>query len=380
MISDCFAPRLGGIETLVGELASQFAARGDSVDVLTATAADDSTKQQCVSPTGVRVHRVTSRISGDLPISWRAKQRIRETLRSRMPDVVIVHCGVVSPFAYAGVNAALDLGLPTIVIWHCTLGGKGVALMRATRLAATWQRRGAVFAAVSSYAASWVRKAGLHEVQVLPNAITAASWVHPDPQTVCQNLRDQDQRQPLQVVSAIRLTQAKRPKTVISAFVRAEQRARRMLGGQTPVAQLTICGDGLQMRSLQGLISRYQLNDRVRLIGRVSREALATRYHNAQIYCTASLGEAFGISSLEARTAGLAVVGRAGTGMDDFIHDERSGLLAKSDEHLAGQLTRLFTDRELLARICCHNLFEAPKEVWSNVLAQWDALIEKARR
>lgn len=378
MISDCYAPRLGGIETLVEELSAQLAARGDDVDILTATV-DPSNTEPAAPRSGMHILRITSNIPLQLPVARHATSRIADVLGARRPDVVIVHCGILSPFAFAGANAALDLGIPTIVIWHCTLGTYGARFMRATRLPATWQRRGAVLAAVSNYAAGWVKAAGGRDVHVLANAIDAPAWAHPDPHAACQRLQADTPGRQLQVVSAIRLTKEKRPEVLIKAFLRAENRARTALQTDQPVAQLTIFGDGPKWASLQALISRFHLQDRVQLAGRTSRQELAARYHQADIYLTARLDEAFGISPLEARAAGLAVVGRAGTGMDDFITDGVNGLVADDDAQLADQLARLMSERELLAKIRCHNLCKPPRQVWPEILARWDALIDQAR-
>lgn len=377
MISDCYAPRLGGIETLVGELAAQFAARGDRVDVLTATVDDGGSDQQTPTPAGVNIVRITSRMPGNIPVAWRSTKRIAKQLQTLQPDVVIVHCGVISPFAYAGANAALGLALPTIVLWHCTLGKLGAAFMRASRLPRSWQHRGAVLAAVSSYAASWVEQAGVHGVRVLPNAIVAERWRHPAARAVAAELTTTNERC-LQVASAIRLTRAKRPQDIIRIFARAERQARAALAAPAPVAKLTIFGSGPQLRALQTMVSRRQLSEVVHLAGRVGRETLAKRYHAADIYLTAHKKEAFGIAPLEARTAGLVVVGRAGTGMDDFIVSGESGLVGASDAQLCEQLTRLLTDRALFTRIRRHNLLQLPTAVWQRVLGRWDELIALA--
>lgn len=378
MISDCYAPRLGGIETLVGELAAQLAARGDRVDVLTATVATGDSDGQHPAPAGVTIRRITSNMPGNIPVAWHSTKRITKQLQALQPDVVIVHCGVISPFAYAGANAAVGLALPTIVLWHCTLGTLGAAFMRASRLPRSWQRRGAVLAAVSTYAASWVEKTGVHGVHVLPNAIVAANWQHPSPRAATAQLAAAPSRC-LQVVSAIRLTRAKRPHAIIRLFASAERKARAALGASAPVAQLTIFGTGPQLRPLTAFISRHQLSEVVHLAGRVSRAALAERYHGADIYLTAHKKEAFGIAPLEARTAGLVVVGRAGTGMDDFIVSGESGLVGASDAELSEQLARLLTDRALFTRIRRHNLLQQPAAVWQRVLDRWDELIALAR-
>ena len=59
----------------------------------------------------------------------------------------------------------------------------------------------------------------------------------------------------------------------------------------------------------------------VSLPGRVSREELRRLHWDSDLYLSTARLEAFGIAALEARTAGLPVVARRGTGADDFVED-----------------------------------------------------------
>ena len=84
-VSDCYAPRLGGIETQVRALAIRQAAAGHDVHVITATAAS-------VGPIaghsgtevldGVQVHRVVSRAALGLPLHPHVAREIRAALTS----------------------------------------------------------------------------------------------------------------------------------------------------------------------------------------------------------------------------------------------------------------------------------------------------------
>ncbi|WP_418606788.1 glycosyltransferase [Georgenia sp. SUBG003] len=114
-VSDCFPPRVGGIETQVHDLAARQAAAGDDVHVLTATAdpaLPGGGRRGSSLVDGVRVHRFASRATLGAPFHPLEDVLVPRALRQLRPDVVHVHAGVVSPFAFAGATAARRLGLP----------------------------------------------------------------------------------------------------------------------------------------------------------------------------------------------------------------------------------------------------------------------------
>lgn len=78
-ISDCYAPRLGGIETQVRALAIRQAEQGHDVHVITATPSPTVRNGSEVLD-GVNVHRVTARMPADLPVHPRVRKEIRAAL------------------------------------------------------------------------------------------------------------------------------------------------------------------------------------------------------------------------------------------------------------------------------------------------------------
>ena len=71
-ISDCFEPRVGGIETQVGDLAAHQVADGHEVHVLTATAAESGQSARYdgvrANSAGVMVHRIATPLVAGLPV------------------------------------------------------------------------------------------------------------------------------------------------------------------------------------------------------------------------------------------------------------------------------------------------------------------------
>ena len=121
-VSDCFAPRTGGIETQVAALAGQQAAAGDDVRVITATPGHGEVFAGDEVVDGLTVHRVAAHLPFELPVHPRTGREVERVLAEHPVDVVHVHAGVVSPFAWGAIRAATKAGIPTLVTVHSVWG------------------------------------------------------------------------------------------------------------------------------------------------------------------------------------------------------------------------------------------------------------------
>ena len=72
LVSDCYPPRLGGIEAQVHDLAGRLVGAGHEVEVVTAT--PDGGGARTVVEGGVVVHRVTLPLPGGLPVNPAARR------------------------------------------------------------------------------------------------------------------------------------------------------------------------------------------------------------------------------------------------------------------------------------------------------------------
>lgn len=128
----------------------------------------------------------------------------------------------------------------------------------------------------------------------------------------------------------------------------------------------TVFGDGPQRPHLERRVG--QSMPWVRLAGRVSREELRTAYWESDIYLSTARLESFGIAALEARAAGLIVLARGGTGVEDFIADGRDGFFGDSDEALAARLARLVSDGAARTGIQAHLAATAVPNAWPDMV------------
>jgi len=368
LLTDCYLPRLGGIEVQTHDLAAELVARGHDVEVFTATVGERGERHGFVEHVdGVAVHRMALRLPWELPVNPLAPPEVRRRLRAGGFDVAHVHMGVVSPFATDLAGVALGLGMPTAVTWHCLME-RSQPLFRVLGHARRWGSRGAALSAVSSVAAASVQAVvgGGARVAVLPNGIDVGRWRPP-----ARAVPGPDE--PVRVVAAMRLAARKRPLALLEVLARAVKAV-----GDPAALRLTIFGEGPERGRLERFVERHGLDGSVRLPGRVDRDALRDAYWRSDAYLTTARLEAFGIAALEARTAGLPVLSRGDTGVGDFVVDGESGLLARDDAGLARALVRLVRDRDLLQRIAQHNRGTDPEQAWPRVAALAEAEYHRA--
>lgn len=374
-ISDCFAPRTGGIETQVLGLAQRQRAAGHDVTVLTATPAGrDADDESAVNHgsddggervSGVPVVRISLRMPFDLPIHPNTRTRVLQYLRYARPDVVHVHAGSLSPFAWGGLRAARQGRIPVVMTVHSmwdAVSREGNRLLTRTPWGVAVDSR-VVVTAVGSLAAQRVREALGREVLVLPNGIDPGEW---------QVSRIPSDNSVLRVVSVLRMAPRKRAMPLLSVL---QQAITQTAGG----IRATLVGDGPEFGRVRRYVERHDLGDFISCVGALPRTRIRALYATADVFVQASVRESFGIAALEARTSGLAVVARSESGTSDFVHDQVEGLLAEDDQGLVDALVTLQSDRPLLESIIEHNIAVPPDQAWPNVLERVQQAYDIAR-
>ncbi len=370
-VSDCYAPRTGGIESQVRDLARAQAAAGHDVHVLTATPGAGGERGGVVQrDDGVAVHRLGTHVPFDLPVNPLAPPRVRALLRDLAPDVVHVHAGVVSPFAFDGARVALDAGAPLAVTWHCMLDGAVPALGALVRRS-RWNRAPIALSAVSSAAAERVRDVFGTEVAVVPNGMDLDGWAPGTPAAPPGGARPPG---PLRCVATMRLAPRKRGGALVGLV---EDVMTQLPAGSL---RLDVLGDGPTRAAMQRSIERRGLGDVVTLRGRVPRAEVRAAYEDAEVFLAPAVLEAFGIAALEARTAGLVVVAHRGTGIGEFVTDGVDGVLVDDDAAMARTLVSFVRDPARLTRLRAHARAHRPPFSWATTLAAADAEYARARR
>jgi glycosyltransferase involved in cell wall biosynthesis len=370
-ISDCYAPRLGGIETQVRALAMRQVAQGHDVHVITATPSP-SLREGDELLDGVQVHRITARMPADLPIHPRVVSEIRTALSAggvaAGADAVHVHGGVVSPFAYPGAKVARGLGLPTVLTIHGVWGGVFRPLAKFADSVAAWSSWGVALTAVSDAAADPIRRivGPAVPVTLIPNGIDVEQW-RVQPVAGAEN--------ELRLVAVMRLAPRKRAIPLVTMV----QSAARLVPSDHQL-RLVVVGNGPLESRVRKAVDESVANCTIDLVGRLTPDAVRATLASSDVFIAPALLESFGIAALEARTAGLPVLAYAQTGISSFVRDGVEGLLARDDEQMVRNIVRLAVDRDLRERITEHNRSTEPNESWPHVLELADVAYERAAR
>lgn len=365
LLSDCYLPRLGGIEVQVHDLAHELVAAGHEVTVITVTPDPAVDTARSVSD-GVDVHRLALpwALPGGLLVNPMAAPKVRRLLAEGGYDAAHVHMGVVSPFAMDCMRICLSLGVPTVVTWH-SMQAHAVPAVRALGYVRRWARRGALLTAVSEVAAEPLRAMADAPVEVLPNGIDVSRW-GAEPR-----VRHDDGS--VRFVTAMRLALRKRPHHLLQLTAAARE------ASGTDV-RLEILGDGPLRGRLERWIDEHDAREWISLPGRVSREELHERYLASDAYVAPAELEAFGIAALEARVSGLPVIGPRRSGITEFVQDGISGLLTDGDDDMVRAMAQLARDEELRARVRAHNVQTPISQDWPSVVETSVEMYTRAQR
>ncbi len=90
-------------------------------------------------------------------------------------------------------------------------------------------------------------------------------------------------------------------------------------------AQLIMVGNGPEKEKAKALIEQKGLDKVVHFLG--MQNDVSMLISCADLYLLLSEHESFGLTSLEAMSCGVPVVGTSGSGMNEFLGDEKAGLL-----------------------------------------------------
>lgn len=357
-VSDFYLPRLGGIETHVSDLTELQRAQGHDVQVITSTP----------GPEGPHVRRVTQAFRRPHALHPLAVRAGIGTLHDLDVDVVHAHLGVGSPLAFFLARAAARGGIPTLVTVHSMWAGVGPIMSTMDALGG-WSTLPITWSAVSEAAAAPVRRLlppGT-QIRVLANGIDQDRWRLP-----AAEVRPGE----LVLGAVMRLAWRKRPLALLK-IVRRAQMTLEQLGDQTRL-RLLVAGDGPRQEAMEAYLRRHSMTDRVDLLGRLDRHEVRHLLGASHVFLAPADLESFGIAALEARCAGLPVVAKADSGVSEFIHHEREGLLCGSDDDMADAVVRLARDHELRLRIAAHNRTADSPVGWETLLQKTEAAYASA--
>ncbi len=175
-----------------------------------------------------------------------------------------------------------------------------------------------------------------------------------------------------QIITIGRMVRHKRMAGVITAL--------RELSQKFPDISLVMVGDGPERVNLERLVEKLEVTQRVRFYGNIGRDKTLELLKIADVFVLNSIYEGLPHTVIEAMACSVPVVATGIQGTDEIIENGKTGLfvLTDSEKDLAGQVARLFQDRELSARLAANALSVVrEKFTWENNLVKLEAELEK---
>lgn len=350
-VTDVYLPRLGGIELQVRDLAARQHADGHDTVVLTTTAPAGS-----VDPSVVRLGG-----PGYGPYRVVRDRVLLRTFAAEGVEALHVHVSAFSPLGWTAARVAAAAGVPVVVSVHSMWHDIVPLVRRYARrhAAAGWP---VVWAAVSTAAAAAVRAAlDGAPVAVLPNGIDPADWLMPLSRRAGVPT----------FVSVMRMVRRKRPRELLRTLL-------ALRDAHPGRFRAVLVGDGPLLPGLRRELAAAGPGTGIQLTGALDRGAIRTLLAASDVYLAPAPRESFGIAALEARSAGLPVIARAGSGVADFIQDGVEGWLVPSGDGLRDAVAGLLDDPARLAAAARHNRAVPPRMDWRAVLDTADSLYATA--
>lgn len=364
-VSDCYLPRLGGIERQVHDLAVRQRDAGHDVVIVTSVAGDGSPPPDGLPVIRPRAGRRTSPTRMEYETSRRG---VRAVLEGGF-DVVHVHASSFSPLSFLTASAASKSGLPTALTVH-SLWAAWTPLFAAAHRLRRWGDWNVAWSAVSGPAAEPLRQIldPRIPVTILPNGVDPEEWQGRG--------SSGPPHEPGRVVVATvgRLAVRKRP----GPLLRMLREARTRLPEGVSL-EAVVVGDGPLRRSLGRYVDSSGMGSWVRMTGSATHTELKDLYAGVDFYVAPATLESFGIAALEARCAGIPVVAYRCSGVSEFIVDGKDGFLCRDDAEMIERIAQLAGSASTRESMREHARSVPPPVCWPGVLRATDALYARAR-
>ena len=294
LVSDFFYPQPGGVELHIYHLAQNLIDRNHSVVIITHAYGDRQGIRTLTN--GLKVYYIPAVIffrQSTSPTVFSSFPILRQIFIREQIDIVHGH-GSCSSLCHEAIVHGNTMGLKTVYTDHSLFGFADVTSIIHNKLQKfTLLDIGHVICVSHTCKENTVLRASLDPslVSVIPNAV-----VHDD----FKPALSRPSLNKITIVVISRLFQNKGA-DLLTAII------PRICSDRSDIRFL-IAGDGPKFIDLEQMRERYQLQDRVELIGSIRHEQVRDVMVQGQIYLHPSLTEAFGTVLVEAASCGLLVV------------------------------------------------------------------------
>jgi len=274
------------------------------------------------------------------------------------PDVLHAHF---TGIGYVAAKLKQQIHIPLVITEHSSLLMKTSLDKKLMNIADYAYRKADIVIAVSPALANVIENNFNIKPLYLPNIVDTSVFYYA-PRRECNKFN---------FVSAGSLIYRKRMDLTIEAFGRAF--------GDSKDVTLTIFGEGNERTKLEDLIKKYKLENRVSLMGMVSRKDIAKKMRECDCFVLASRAETFGVVYIEALASGIPVIATKCGGPEGFVH-EGNGIMIPVDDvdALASAMKFMYENKNLYDRRIIANETQkkfSPESVANHLISIYKKII-----
>jgi len=251
----------------------------------------------------------------------------------------LIHAHSALPCGAAALSLSKSLGIPFVVAVH---GLDAYSTRQAGPLIGKWCERISKQVYESAAVVICISEKVHQHVAAVAEVRAAVVYNGVDP---CLFHPRAKEKSSLIVLSVGNLIPIKGHAVLLRAFAR--------VANSVPSCSLEIIGDGPERNDLQRLAVDLGIRDRVRFLGRESRQEVAAAMQRCALFALPSSYEGLGCVYLEAMACGKPVIGCNGQGIDEIIEDGKNGVLVSpgDEAELSDALKMLLNNEPLRERM-----------------------------
>ncbi len=203
------------------------------------------------------------------------------------------------------------------------------------------------------------------QIYVVPNGINFQEW--------SKQIKTPNITSPLKLITVGRISERKGQHVVVKHL--------KALKHEIPDIEYHCVGMDVDSQNLTNQIDEMKLNNNVFIHGVLSHQEMMKQLSDSTIFIMLSTEtqtgdvEGFGIAILEANALGLPAIGAKGSGIEDAIENEYSGILINedSDQELLKAINEIIANYKQYSE---NALLWAKKHDWNNIIKSYQKLLD----
>lgn len=327
----------GGAQTHIYQLSKYFIEKGNEVAIMSYPGG--WLEDEIAELRGIFYHN--EYLSNNLnPIRiFKAMKKIRETIKDFKPDLIACHSTV------AGFLGRLTIRnkIPTIFTAHGWGFTEGTSFLR-RKLIPSAEKIAAHYCDKIICVSEYDRRLALrYKIAPVEKLITIRNGIEILPRKNAE--LNAEKRAKINIVFVGRLGRQKDPLLLIRGFNKLSSQLKDK-------TQISIIGEGPKRKKLEKFIKKNKLEEKIKLLGGISREKVFEILRESDIFVLTSNWEGFPYTIIEAMSFGLAIIASEVGGIKEAINDNCGILVGKGDEEeLKDALEKLLKNPSLIKKM-----------------------------